>query len=248
MHTKWTLGLILTLVFFGAVRVNAQDDLLEDLYGRGVHAYNSHNYRNAWTLLNGAISQGSLDPRAFYFRGLALTRLGRSEDATADFERGAQIEATSNAVFPVGRSLERIQGTQRLALEKYRRNARLAVRSQQKVKRRARYEQLQRNEQGVLRDGSAPAPAAAPLPQPGDAKNNPFTDDSGLAEGAPVAAPERTSGGTTLDPTTPAEPAPGDDGENIFGAGGNDDMDADKGGDDAGNDLFGNDDAPNPFE
>ena len=52
MHTKWTLGLILTLVFFGAVRVHAQDDLLEDLYGRGVHAYNSHNYRNAWTLLN----------------------------------------------------------------------------------------------------------------------------------------------------------------------------------------------------
>ena len=247
MDRKWRLGLIVTLVFLGAVRANAQDDLLDDLYGRGVHAYNAQDYRNAWTMFNDAIAQGSLDPRAFYFRGLALTRLGRSEDASADFQRGAQLEVTSNAVFPVGRSLSRIQGTQRLALEAYRQKARLALRAQRKVRERARYEQLRRNEEGVLRAGVTPS--ADSLPQPGDTESNPFKDDNGLAEGTAVAAPERTSGGTALDTSSP-QPAAGDDGTDIFGGGDDKAMDDDKGkgSDDAGSDLFGNDDAPNPFE
>src|SRR5215218_9091749 len=50
----------------------AQDSaVLDDLYGRGVHAYFSRDSRQAVQLLGEAIANGTQDPRAFYFRGLA---------------------------------------------------------------------------------------------------------------------------------------------------------------------------------
>ena len=61
----------------------AQDNLLDDLYGRGVHAYFSHEYQDAYSLLSDAIKSGSRDPRAYYFRGLTFARLGRPEEVAA---------------------------------------------------------------------------------------------------------------------------------------------------------------------
>src|SRR5262245_9329940 len=54
-----------------------QDAMLEELYGRGVHAFFSGNQSAAFDSLNKAINSGSRDPRAFYYRGLLLNRFGR---------------------------------------------------------------------------------------------------------------------------------------------------------------------------
>ena len=60
----------------------AQDALLEDLYGRGVHAFFAQRIPDAFNALNAAIASGSRDPRAYYFRGLTLNRLGRPDEAS----------------------------------------------------------------------------------------------------------------------------------------------------------------------
>ncbi|MBI2479949.1 MAG: hypothetical protein HYV60_15355 [Planctomycetia bacterium] len=65
----------------------AQDSVLAELYGHGVHAYFAGQYQKAHEYLTTAIEQGTSDPRTFYFRGLAYTALGRPDEAKADFTR-----------------------------------------------------------------------------------------------------------------------------------------------------------------
>jgi mono/diheme cytochrome c family protein len=51
-------------------------------YGAGVHAYYDGNYQTAYDALTAAIEAGTLDPRAYYFRGLTALKLGRLDEAT----------------------------------------------------------------------------------------------------------------------------------------------------------------------
>src|SRR4051812_10696787 len=81
-----------------------QDAMLEELYGRGVHAYFSGNMVEAYNSLHAAIKSGSRDPRAFYYRGLVLNRYGRPTEATDDFRKGAELEMLGGEPYPVGRS------------------------------------------------------------------------------------------------------------------------------------------------
>jgi hypothetical protein len=190
-----------------------QDSLLEEMYGRGVHAYFSHNYKEANELLTAAIKAGSRDPRAYYFRGLTFSRLGRPDEATADFDAGAVLEATSGEPYPIGRSLERIQGSERLALETHRRQARLAVHNAQTTRDDARLETTRNAEGDALRDPSRVAPAGAPLPEAADpsdpfgAGGAPAPAPAPLPEPAPAPAPFPAP--VPADPVTPA-PAPAD--------------------------------------
>src|SRR4029078_11695804 len=104
---------------------SAQDGVLSQFYGSGVHAFFAGNYSKANQELTTAINSGSKDPRAYYFRGLANLKHGLTDDARAAFQRGAALEpADSNRVYPVSKSLERIQGSDRLSLERYRSLAR----------------------------------------------------------------------------------------------------------------------------
>ena len=95
-------------------------------YGDGVHAYFAGDYDRAYEDLSQAIEAGTNDPRVFYFRGLAALRLGRGDEAEADFTTGADRESAGLGTWPVSRSLERIQGPDRLRLERHRTRARLA--------------------------------------------------------------------------------------------------------------------------
>jgi hypothetical protein len=127
-----------------------QDAFLEELYGRGVHAYFSQNLREAFDSLNTAIKSGSRDPRAFYFRGLVLNRFGRPDEARDDFRKGAELEMLGGEPYPVGRALERIQGPERIALESQRQIAKLAIHNTQSAQDRVRYEQVKRAEAEML--------------------------------------------------------------------------------------------------
>src|SRR5687767_285979 len=106
----WLGCIALAALAFCGPAVRAQDAVLEELYGRGVHSFFGRDYRAAHQHLTDAINSGSRDPRAYYFRALTYARLGRPDEARSDFQTGATLEVTSGEPFPIGRSLERIQG------------------------------------------------------------------------------------------------------------------------------------------
>ena len=114
--------LVAGCLLVSAAAASAQDPLTAQLYGSGVHAFFSGDSKGAYESLTAAIEGGSQDPRVFYFRGFTEQRMGRPQDAEADFQKGAELEGGDmNGVFPVSKSLERIQGSRRgPALEKYR--------------------------------------------------------------------------------------------------------------------------------
>ncbi len=95
--------------------------------GDGMHAYHAGQYDRAYDDLTNAIEAGTDDPRGYYFRGLAALRLGRTSEAQADFTTGADRELANGGVRRVSQSLERVQGADRLTLERYRARARLGA-------------------------------------------------------------------------------------------------------------------------
>ena len=122
------------------VSSRAQEATALQLYGSGVHAYFSLDYSRAHEYLTAAIKAGSPDPRCYYFRGLCYLRLGRPEQAKADFLKGAELERMGSGGYNDGRALERIQGADRAMIEQYRVEARLVLLQQSESSRHAREE------------------------------------------------------------------------------------------------------------
>ncbi|HTQ40736.1 MAG TPA: hypothetical protein VMJ32_17070 [Pirellulales bacterium] len=175
MVTKFVL--ITSAVFWMASAVlHADDALLEQLYGSGVHAYNQGDYLGAYDSLNSAIKGGTNDPRAYYFRGLAYLKLGRDPEAKADFQAGAELEAGDSAdVYPVNRSLERVQGRSRQLLEQYRTTVHAAAVQRKEAEHQARYEERAAAEQDVLRQ-------VAPTELPSGVTGQPNSSPDGSGE------------------------------------------------------------------
>ena len=94
-----------------------------EAYGSGVHKYFSGRHQDAISSFNNAIADDSKNARAYYFRGLAKMGSGDTYGAESDFELGALIEKASSKrrTSVVTRSLERVQGSMRMKLEKTRR-------------------------------------------------------------------------------------------------------------------------------
>jgi hypothetical protein len=137
--------------FLTTAASRAEQAVFNQLYGNGVHAYFAGNYRQAYEQLTSAIQGGTQDPRAYYFRGLTYLKLGRPQEAAADFQRGAEWETKDvNQRFNVPRALERVQGEVRQQLETYRMEARKVAFEEAKKIRKARYEAIRREEQRVL--------------------------------------------------------------------------------------------------
>ncbi|SMP76543.1 hypothetical protein SAMN06265222_12169 [Neorhodopirellula lusitana] len=237
----------------------AQSAVLSEIYGRGVHAYNSGQYDQASQWFSMAIDNGYRDPRAYYFRGLTAAASGRSYEAEGDFQMGAEIEARSGSHQIVGRSLARVQGSTRIKLEAIREKARLIALATGQARSNVRYGEL-----GVAPTGPAPRNPAATQPRnittpPAPAKDDPFADDLDQdpqvdsmdafkdtlenAADEPAAAsgaPEPTAGDPFGGGSEPAsDPFGGGGGSDPFGAS---DAGADPfGGGDAGADPFGGD-------
>ena len=208
-------------------QVVAQESVLAELYGHGVHAYFAARYQEAHEYLTTAIDQGTRDPRAFYFRGLTYKMLGRPDEAKVDFQKGAELEVTgADRIYPVSRSLQRVQGTVRMEIERQRQQARLAARTRSAKAAQARYEQLQSAEERVLRDPKRPQPAPAKElvgTPPTEDDTDPFGGDAQPAQPEPAPVPETAAepadSDTDLfgDSSTP-EAMPADDSSDVFGA------------------------------
>lgn len=149
----WSL-IALGLAWMGpglAVPLVPEDQAVARMYGSGVHSFFSGDYQQAYDDLTQAVEAGTADPRAFYFRGLAARKLGRLDESEADFSMGARKEADGLGGWPVSRSLERVQGTDRLALERYRAQARVAAVQRDREAIERRYSGIERMQPDLLR-------------------------------------------------------------------------------------------------
>lgn len=193
----------MTLVLISLVGTYAmgQDEDAAKLYGLGLHAYFAGDYDSAVTLLSASIESHDSDPRAYYFRGLALASMAGLEAGLPDLTKGADIEVnqTDRPVYDINGALQRVQGSLRLELEKIRAATRKAAVVRKRKRDQVRYEALKRREDIVLFDPNRPAPQVQlDLPPPDlGGKPDPFT--SGVA----------FSGGNKIDyvAPTPDEPA-----------------------------------------
>jgi len=197
-----TAGLVAGAAAARADEVATIDSLpLEAAYGGGVHAYFAGDYARSHDDLSSAIQGGIADPRAWYFRGLAALRLGRIDEAEADFTEGAERESRDAGSWPVSRALERVQGPERLQLERHRIRARVAAlqRDREAVKRR--YSGVEEAQPEMLR-------RIRPVERLPAAKENPFADKPTPAESAPAENVPPPAEEPAADPlAAPSEPA-----------------------------------------
>ena len=237
-----TLAVCATAAVALSTSARAQDPLTQ-LYGMGVHAYHSHDLAKAQELLTQAIGAGSQDPRVYFFRGLVQSRMGGEGAGMADYEQGARLEAEGRVASNVNRALTRIQGPERLIIEKVRLDARIEAQAQALLMRRA--EPITPIPGGVAPGMNPNAVDPAPVPEATD----PFLDDptglDGAAEDMPaVVTPESTDdtdslfGGDSDDGSAmePATESDADDG-GLFGSG--DSSDTPPADDDLDDDIFG---------
>ena len=113
------------------------DRAKQQLYSSARSAYFRKDFATTVELLDRVIEDETRDPRAYYFRGLALQSLDRAQDAQADFARAVSLETTPGNQIDVDRALERVQGPARRTLEEQRGIAMLALRQKELEERRA---------------------------------------------------------------------------------------------------------------
>jgi len=193
----------------------AQDAILGQMYGAGVHAYYSNDYYQAYEQFSSAIKAGSQDPRCYYYRGLSLIRLGRGEEAQTDFQAGAKLEtADVNRFFNVPAALQRIQGGDRLIVEQYRTQARMVALQRDHQRRAARYGELRQEEQRVLQKQAEAAPAtppamtAQPTAQVGAFQSGPIDEPKPETPTAPMPKADEPAATATAEPAAPAADDP----------------------------------------
>ncbi|MFM8434047.1 MAG: hypothetical protein ACKOBP_01695, partial [Planctomycetia bacterium] len=145
-------------------------------------------------------------------------KLGRLDEAEADFQQGANLEAEGRGGVggrTIGRALERVQGCDRLKLEQYRGRARVAALERDRTATRRRYSDIYEPEADVLRrrrpERIEPAePVAAPRPkaEAGEAE----AEEGEAVEEAEEPAAKKAEAEDEADAEEPEEPAekPGD--------------------------------------
>ena len=203
-------------------------------YGRGVHEYFSGDTQRAEQYFTQVIGAGSRDPRAYYFRAMARLRMGRQYEAENDMRVGAAYEARNpGRRHSIGNSLQRVQGTDRRKLEKFRRDARLERVQIQRKQTQKRYEQLEQRGPLVLyHDSPVPlellvepspqltipsSPSAVPPSNDSGTSSSPLPPQLSIPEQPPSPAPSPSL--PDDDPFGSAEPVEdlSADSEDIFG-------------------------------
>jgi hypothetical protein len=183
----------------------AQEATLVEAYGTGVHAYFQGNMSTAEAMFNQAINGGMEDPRVYYFRGLSRLDLGDRAQAEADFEKGAELEATNlNQAASIPRALEFVQGPNRVLLESFRADARQAVYEREQERLQERYAAMQEANARALEEmANAAPPLTSPVtttPPTASSLIDPFEEPTGPADIAVAPTTDPLVG--TTDPTT----------------------------------------------
>ena len=145
MNTAKLLLLSVFCLFFGGAMLVATTFVIaeesDQVYGKGVHAFFDRDYEGAVTILLQIEDIKSDDPRPYYFLGLAYLRQKKTEEADQCFKKAAQLEYSGRALrdYAVSESLRRIQGEERLRIEKIRSDELTNARVREQQLREARY-------------------------------------------------------------------------------------------------------------
>ncbi len=231
---RFTFHFVLGLVCLCAMPLAAQDAVLGQMYGSGVHAYFGQDFVKAHESLTSAIDGKTQDPRAYYFRGLALLKLGRPQEAESDFQRGAKLESAidPSRAYNIARALERIQGSDRAMLEKFRLAARMTVLKNSEDDQARRYQQTMKEQRAFLQQQSEGA-FAKPVETPADMSKPPEVTAPAtggappadpFSTGEPGKTPESVAPPPSLETpaekpvTKPGTPKPAAGGDDPFGA------------------------------
>tara|TARA_R110002072_G_scaffold146075_3_gene292874 strand:- start:31167 stop:33974 length:2808 start_codon:yes stop_codon:yes gene_type:complete len=182
-------------------RPHKKDRAILQLTADGTEAFLTGKHKVAVQLLDVAASNGSNDPRTYYFRGLAKQQLGLSDEAATDYKTAIGLELHPANRIDVDLALEPVQGETRLALEKHRHEAISTARQAGEKERQAMIASLIEQRAAVATTGAGGAAIAkSAITLPPDA-----------ASPMPTAtAPVTTSPGTTAStqPTTPRNAQP----------------------------------------
>ncbi len=193
-------------------------DVNKQLFGAGVHAYFSGSMTEAYDLFSTAISNETDDPRVFYYRGMTLLNLGRRQAADADFAVGARMEAmAAGSIYPIDRSLERLQGVARLSIERHRTMAVAIVEREAAERQRQRYEQIENARPNVTTpvepgesvfqpSGEVPPEVTPPTANPDNPLSKPVGEPPEVTPTEPAPPVGEPATGPN-DPLNPGQPA-----------------------------------------
>ncbi|MDR1485197.1 MAG: hypothetical protein LBT09_10280 [Planctomycetaceae bacterium] len=160
----------------------------EILYGKGVHAFFDGNYKEAIEIFNKVEYLASEDPRPYFFAAIARYRLDAdSADADKYFKKAAKLELEGRSFreYDVSDALRRIQGKERLHVERYRTQTKIEWQKTNSVRDNIRYgQQVEKDKKivaGVSKSfvGTAEFGASSPDPFKND-KNNTENKSSAL--------------------------------------------------------------------
>lgn len=174
----YAFAAILVLVGFFCVHpaeatVFSVENKVENLYGKGVHAFFDGAWQESVSILSEVEKLGSDDPRPYFFLGLAHRRLGKADLADKYLKMAAQKEwdGQSGRDFNVSDALRRIQGRERLAVEAYRKQAKLDWQKEEGRRRQIKYGDEKTKDREILVRLAKPVIATAPF---GARSVNPF--------------------------------------------------------------------------
>ena len=176
-----------------ASRPHKKERALLQLTADGTEAFLTGKHEVAIQLLDVAASNGSNDPRTYYFRGLAKQQLGLSDEAATDYKRAIGLELHPANRINVDLALEPVQGETRQALEKHRHEAISTARQAGDKERQAMIASLiekRTTDAATGKGGAAIAKSAINLPP-------------GVTSPMPTSTAPSTS---TPKPSTPATP------------------------------------------
>jgi hypothetical protein len=99
----------------------------DSLLNNALSVWRAGDLSSAEKLLSEIIENGTDDPRPLYFRGILAEQTGN--DGSADLKAAAKLEAETSTASLVNRSIERTQGPLRVRIERYRLEARNALKA-----------------------------------------------------------------------------------------------------------------------
>ncbi|MDR3108257.1 MAG: hypothetical protein LBU65_01035 [Planctomycetaceae bacterium] len=157
----------------------------EVLYDQGVHAYFDHDYKDAISRLEQVEELDSIDPRPYFFLGLAHFKNDDKEKAEKYLTKASRLEWTRRGMrdFDVAAALVRVQGKERGLVEKFRSQAKQEWQQTEAERRKVRYGSTKDNDRAILeaivKQGPTEFVGQAPF---GARSTDPFrteTDDGG---------------------------------------------------------------------
>ncbi|GHT26076.1 hypothetical protein FACS18942_02790 [Planctomycetales bacterium] len=214
MNNKYFLSVLFLTGFAAAVSLQLcsagvfdKEMQSENLYGQGVHAFFNGEYETAAGLFKQSEKLSSQDPRTYFFLALSYHRLLKEDLAETTFKKAAELEWEGQKFrdYNVSDSLRRIQGKERIYVEKFREQAKKNWQNQETKRRSELYGKEQAKDDAVLKALAGSFVGAAPF---GAKSLHPFRTENDLKENSEIPADDLIPQASAKPSAKPEAPKP----------------------------------------